>query len=310
MDRKRIRGIQAILPTPYKDDLEIDYNDLEKCVEFCAASSVHGIVTTVNASEFQLLSENERKEVIKTVCKRADGRMPVMAGITGKTVQETLTYAKCAKEYGAQSVIAMPPYVSHIKEEEIYEFYRRLNEEADITVVIQNFVGPVGTEMSVDLLLRMTSDFENIQYIKEETERAPQMISKILERTKEFPDAALSGVLGGMSGRQVIQEFYRGACGCMPACLVADVLVKLWNALENGEKDLAEELYAKLLPIIVYDGVYPIIAYKEVLKRRGVIKNSCTRLGAWGRLDQENHRELTKILETLEPYFTENWENK
>ena len=113
-----------------------------------------------------------------------------------------------------------------------------------------------------------------------------------------------------MSGRQVIQEFYRGACGCMPACLVADVLVKLWNALENGEKDLAEELYAKLLPIIVYDGVYPIIAYKEVLKRRGVIKNSCTRLGAWGRLDQENHRELTKILEALEPYFTENWENK
>ena len=54
MDRKRIRGIQAILPTPYKDDLEIDYNDLEKCVEFCAASSVHGIVTTVNASEFQM----------------------------------------------------------------------------------------------------------------------------------------------------------------------------------------------------------------------------------------------------------------
>ena len=129
MDRKRIRGIQAILPTPYKDNLEIDYNDLEKCVEFCAASLVHGIVTTVNASEFQLLSENERKEVIKTVCKRADGRMSVMVGITGKTVQETLTYAKCAKEYGAQSVIAMPPYVSHIKEEEIYEFYRRLNEE-------------------------------------------------------------------------------------------------------------------------------------------------------------------------------------
>lgn len=190
-------------------------------MEFCAASSVHGIVTTVNASEFQLLSEDERKEVIKTVCKRAEGRMSVMAGITGKTVQETLTYAKCAKEYGAQSVIAMPPYVSHIKEEEIYEFYRRLNEEADIPVVIQNFVGPVGTEMSVDLLLRMTSDFENIQYIKEETERAPQMISKILERTKEFPDAALSGVLGGMSGR-------RGHTGILPGRL------RLYAGLSGG----------------------------------------------------------------------------
>lgn len=307
MEEKHIKGIQAILPTPYHDNLEIDYGDLERCVEFCIASEVHGIVTTVNASEFQLLSDEERKRVIKTVTRRVDERVPVMVGITGKTVQEAIMFAKYAQDCGADAVIAMPPYVTHISGDEIYEFYCKLNDIVYIPIVIQNFVAPVGTEMSLDLLLKMSVDLKNVKYIKEETERSPQVISNIIKKAGTIKQPSIRGVLGGMSGRQIVQEFKRGACGSMPACLVADVLVKLWRALEEQNDTMIEELYLKLLPIIVYDGVYPLTAYKEILKRRGVIKNSRTRLGAWGKLDEENHREITKLLDRLAPYFNQNW---
>ena len=300
---KQMRGVYAILPTPYKDNLEIDYDDLRHCVDFCIATQTHGIVMPVNASEFHLLDDEERKKVMEVTAKQANGRIPVIGGITGKTVQEAVEFARCAEAVGCDAVMAMPPYVMHVGESEVYDFYAQINKAVSIPIFIQNFVPPIGTPISVELLLKMVRDFEHVQYIKEETTRSPQVITRLLEGAKALPSDSLLGVMGGMSGRQIIEEFDRGACGSMPACLVADVLADLWNALEAGSREKADELFKALMPIISYDGVYPIIAYKEVLVRRGAIKNAKTRANTWGKLDAQNSKEIDKILSDLKPYF-------
>ena len=47
-----MKGVFGLLPTPYRDDLEIHIDDLKKVANFCCESGQHGIVWPVMVGEF------------------------------------------------------------------------------------------------------------------------------------------------------------------------------------------------------------------------------------------------------------------
>lgn len=290
-----MRGIYAIPPIAFNEDLSVDYDGVKNTVQFCLDCGSHGVVLPVNASEFFLLNEEERNRVVKIAVETVDKKVPVVAGITAPSTQQAIAYAKYAQDVGADAVVAMPPYVFKLPENEIYRFFAELNDAVDIPIILQNFGPPTGTVMSVSLMLKMLGDFENVQYVKEETTYSPQVITKIIEGSKKLPDGALKGVMGGKGSRLIIEETMRGACGNMPSCHVADILVDIWELLEENKLDEAQELFNLVLPLLNYDGVYPITVYKEVLRRRGIIKYAAARNASWGTLDTDNHKELDRL---------------
>jgi 4-hydroxy-tetrahydrodipicolinate synthase len=121
---------------------------------------------------------------------------------------------------------------------------------------------------------------------------------------RELAGARLKGMMGGMAGRYLLEEYRRGACGTMPACEVADAHVLVWNALDRGDEEEARRLFTQLLPLLNYEAMYSFTVYKEVLLRRGVIASARTRVAGAARLDAENHRELDMLLRDLEPLLT------
>ncbi|MGQ9556260.1 MAG: dihydrodipicolinate synthase family protein, partial [Anaerolineae bacterium] len=62
---KQMRGIFAILCTPFNEDESLDEDSLRREVNFVVEAGAHGIVAPVMASEFQTLSDSERKTVIR-----------------------------------------------------------------------------------------------------------------------------------------------------------------------------------------------------------------------------------------------------
>ena len=169
-----------------------------------------------------------------------------------------------------------------------------------LPVWIQDYVGPVGTPMVPTLLARMLQEIPGVDYLKEETALAPQ----VLTRVRELAGASLQGAMGGMAGRYLLEEYRRGAVGTMPACEVADAHVLVWNALERGADEEARRLHTQLLPLLNYEAMYSFTIYKEVLLRRGVIASARTRVPGAGRLDAENQRELDLLLRDLLPLLT------
>jgi dihydrodipicolinate synthase/N-acetylneuraminate lyase len=113
----------------------------------------------------------------------------------------------------------------------------------------------------------------------------------------------LKGIMGGKAGRQLLDEHRRGACGTMPACEAADVHVALWAALEAGDQSRANEIFRLLLPLLNFEIGYGPAVYKEVLRRRGVIKSSALRQTGGRVLDQLAHIELDGILSGVEQFF-------
>ena len=301
MTTDRFRGVFAIPPTPFDDAGNLDETSLRRCVDFCVAAGAHGIVTPVNASEAIALTDAERLRVAEIAVEQATGRVPVINGGTRVGPAAAAGDPPPPPPPGPPPLLAMPPYVRHPPAGEIFDFYAAVARAADpLPVWVQDYVGPVGTPMATALLAKLLAEIPCVDYIKEETAHAPQVITAV----RELAGDDLKGVMGGMAGRYMLEEYRRGACGTMPACEVTHAHGKSWDAHQAGDADEARRLHTMLLPLLNYEAMFSFTIYKEVLLRRGVIASAKTRVPGAGHLDAENHRELDILLKEIEPLLT------
>jgi len=292
------RGIFTIPCTPFTDTGALDVESLRREVEFCVAAGAHGIVAPVNASEFWTLSDDERRTVAEVIVKVVGQRAPTVIGVAGGAASVAVGFARHAQLIGADAVIAMPPHVRVAPPAAVFDYYRALSEAVEIPIFIQNHDAPAGTRMSPEFVARLVKELEHVEYVKEETFPAGHAI----EAEIALCGPRLKGVMGGIAGRYLMDEYRRGACGTMPACEATDVHVQVWDALDSGQGRLARDLFIRLLPLLNYEGLMPGV-YKAVLKRRGVIASDYLRSHAGNPLDAGDHQELTAIFDDMRDLF-------
>jgi dihydrodipicolinate synthase/N-acetylneuraminate lyase len=297
---KLFRGVFTIPVTPFDSAGEVDEASLRSCVDFCVTAGAHGVVAPVNASEATVLSDQERLRVASIVTETVNHRIPVVIGVSAVTARQAAGFSRHARKIGADSVIAMPPYVRKAGPEELIEYYRAVAGAAELPVFIQNYAAPVGTPMSAAFMARLVQEIDGVEYIKEETIPAGHVITETLAQA----GPRLKGIMGGMAGRFMLDEFERGACGTMPACEVTDVHVAIWNALEGGDRARARELHNRLIPLLNIEWMYGAAVYKAVLERRGIITNPALRGPGALQLDEFDQRELDAILVDVSKLFT------
>ncbi len=297
---KSYRGIFTIPSTPFREDGEIDVPSFRRLVDFCIECGAHGLVFPVNASEFTSLSDVERFELSEVLVDQNAGRLPVIIGVAGVSQEAAAKFASHAHDIGADGVIAMPPYIrrSQLPERLIFDYYTKISDEAQMPVFIQNYVPPIGTDMSPKFVLKLCREIEHVKYIKEETVPSTIRLSSIIRGN----DGSCEGVFGGAGGRYLIEEYRRGVSGNMPGCHVTDVVVAFWNALEAGDEKHATYIYKELTPLFFFERQLRG-CYKEVLYRRGVIDCPLKRNGVM-LLDDVSSKYLDDILDGLTPLMS------
>lgn len=76
---KNIEGIVPVMLTPYTVDDAIDYESLEKLIEWYISHGADALFAVCQSSEMQFLSSQERIDLTKFVVKKTSGRIPVIA---------------------------------------------------------------------------------------------------------------------------------------------------------------------------------------------------------------------------------------
>ena len=217
---------------------------------------------------------------------------------TGVSAEVAKGFARHAADHGADALIAMPPYVKKAYPGDVRRYFEILCAETDLPVFIQNH--PIGVPMSAALLGELARDIPNILYIKEEIPPVTHSVTADIQACGD----AIEGIFGGAAGKHMLDELSRGASGTMPACEVTDVHVAVWKAYESGDSGKARELFNRLLPLINFESLHHLYVYKEVLKRRGIIKNAYVRVSDTKPLDAYDHAELDAIMEDIKDLFT------
>ena len=151
--------------------------------------------------------------------KQVDRAVPVVIGVTAGSADWAVTFARHAQDKGADAVIAMPPSGRPATEVECFRYYEKLCSVLQVPLFVQNHDAPLGTRMSSTLVTRIVRELPYADWIKEETIPAGHAITAEIAHS----GPKLKGVMGGIAGRYLFDEYARGACGTMPACESVDI---------------------------------------------------------------------------------------
>ena len=290
------RGIYGIPPTPFNEDESLDMKSLESVLHFTVESGCHGVVMPVMVSEFQLLTDEERRTIVETAVRVVAGRVPVVAGVTGINNAHSIGLANHAQDAGADAVIAMPPHSKPTTEAEVVRFFHELGAAVDLPVFVQNWGGAYA--MPTATLAKLVHDVPNVSYVKEEGAEPLQAATRILEAAGDD----LLGVMGGFGARMLIAEWRRGEAGNMPASHYGDVHSAIWNLLEEGDETGAREIHERILPLLLFDNLAVV---KEIHVRRGVIAHNTMR-SPYGITPPDRHgwEEIDYLYDRVGDLFT------
>lgn len=139
-------GIYCPVISLYKPTLrqEVDLEASYKYFAFLVKGGVTGLVLAGTTAEAVLLSHQERIDLTRVARKVVDDLgfpdLPLVAGISGQSVNESITFAEEAKEAGATFGLLLPPsyWAKAVSKDVILGFYRDVADASPLPVVIYN----------------------------------------------------------------------------------------------------------------------------------------------------------------------------
>lgn len=303
-----LRGILPVLPTPFRADGAVDEAAMRRLVAFALRSGVDGVVFPGFASEVESLSGEERRRLLAVVVDAVAGKVPVVAGASAVSLEETIAHGRDAMAAGVGTVMIQAPRGIGADREAVTAFFRDVAAAVPgLEIVLQNAPAPRGSDLDPRTILAVVRDVPAVRWVKEETLPSGPAITAILA---EAP-AHLAGVIGGGGARYILDEYARGACGAMPALELADLHVALDRAWHAGDRAYARALYMRSLPLLALQALYRMRLTKHVLTRRGVLHNAEVRaptpeLDPWSTADIDGwFDEVADLLTVMPPAAAE-----
>lgn len=183
---KQFMGTGVALVTPFKSDLSIDFNALERLVSHCIEGGVEYLVVMGTTGENPSLSKSEKKQVLAAVIEAAAGQVPIVYGVGGNNTATLVEELKTEDYKGVDAVLSVSPYYNKPTQEGIYQHYKALSEASPLPIILYNVPGRTGSNMSAATTLRLARDFDNIIGIKEASGDLNQVMTIINERPEGF----------------------------------------------------------------------------------------------------------------------------
>jgi len=239
--RNALKGTGVALVTPFKTNYEVDYNALEKVIDFVIEGGVEYLVTLGTTGETPTLTKSEKTEIINFTFDKVNDRTPVVVGIGGNNTNELLHDLETFPLDKAIAVLSSSPAYNKPSQEGIYEHYKALAKASPKPIILYNVPGRTGSNITAFTTLRLAG-VENIAGIKEASGNMIQCMHILRERQEDFlvvsgdDHLALPLIACGMDG--VISV----AANCFPK----DFSEMIRQALNNNFKK-AQELHYKCL---------------------------------------------------------------
>jgi dihydrodipicolinate synthase/N-acetylneuraminate lyase len=185
-----LSGIFPPITTPVYADGTVYYKKLEANVERYSRTPVAGIVVLGSTGEAILLSDEERRLVLKTARDAAADHKVLIAGTGIESAIETVRLTEFAAGLGYDIAMVRTPhyYKAQMKPANMLAFYRTVADRSPLPVIIYNFPQATGYDMPAELVIEL-AEHPNIVGIKESS-GAVEKVVKMVEGTRHIKRSA------------------------------------------------------------------------------------------------------------------------
>ena len=166
MDIRNLQGSIVALITPFNADGSVDYDSLEKLIEFHIDAGTDALLPLGTTGESSTMTHEEDNDVVRFVVEHAAGRIPVIAGSGSNCTQTMLEKSLMYQQLGADGLLLITPYYNKSNEEGIYQHFKTVADAVDIPCIMYNVPGRTGCSISVRNVERL-AEHPNIMGIKE-----------------------------------------------------------------------------------------------------------------------------------------------
>src|ERR1700690_1801038 len=163
-----LHGIFPPITTPFYPDGNLYYKKLEANVERYSKTPVAGIVALGSTGEAILLSDQERRDVLKSTREAGAPNKVLIAGTGIESASETLHLTEYAAELGYDVAMVRTPhyYKKQMQPANILAFYRTVADRSPLPVITYTFPQPTGYDIPAEIVIEL-ADHPNLIGIKE-----------------------------------------------------------------------------------------------------------------------------------------------
>ncbi|AJO77043.1 MULTISPECIES: dihydrodipicolinate synthase family protein [Pseudomonas] len=246
MSNASIHGIIGYTITPFTANGEqLDLDTLGRSIDRLIDSGVHAIAPLGSTGEGAYLSDAEWDQVSEFSIRHIAKRVPTIVSVSDLTTAKAVRRARFAEAKGADVVMVLPTSYWKLSEAEILAHYRAIGDSVGVPIMLYNNPATSGTDMSVELILRIFNAVENVTMVKESTGDIQRMHKLQLLGEGRVPFYNGCNPLA-------LEAFAAGAKGwCTAAAnLIPQLNLDLYQAVQDNDLERARELFYRQLPIL------------------------------------------------------------
>lgn len=265
----KFKGLFSALLTPFNEDGSINFDSLEKLVEFNLQNGIDGFYVGGSTGEGLLLSPEERMQVFECVKKANKGKATLIAHVGTICTLDAIKMAKKAEKLEYDAISAVAPYYYGFTLDAVLGYYNDIVNSTSLPMIIYNFPNSGGFSLTKDIANKL---FENEKFIGIKHTSGDMFTLnqfKTLDREivvyNGFDETLLAGLSMGADG--AIGSTYN---------FMGKKFKKIMNCFNSGEIETAKALQNEANEIICEMIKYGVFqSEKAILTEMGIDMGQC-----------------------------------
>lgn len=182
---EKFKGTGVAIITPFTVDGEVDYIGLEKVTEHLISGGCNYIVILGTTGETATLTNDEKQQVVATIKRVNNNRVPLVIGIGGNNTREVVAAVKAFDFNGIDAVLSVSPYYNKPNQQGIIAHYTAIADASPRPVILYNVPGRTGSNMTAATTLKL-AEHTNIIGMKEASGNMEQCMTIIKNKPADF----------------------------------------------------------------------------------------------------------------------------
>lgn len=239
-------GVLPAVSTKFTEDGALDRAEMERCFGLMMDAGCHGLVAAGSLGEGNMLSPDERLEVLK-LCKAATGSKPALLTVSEAGTREACELARRAAAAGADGLMVVPSPIYFTDREETLASLRAIAAAGDLPVMIYSNRVAYRVDVTTDMLESLADDPRMVA-VKESSDdirRTTEIINRLGDRYAVF-----TGV-----DNLALEALTMGAVGWIAGLVLAfpRETVAIHELARQGRFEEARAIYRWFHPLLALD---------------------------------------------------------
>lgn len=186
MEKKELYGMGVALVTPFNNDGSVDYDALDRLVDYQIESGADFLCVLGTTAETPTLTPSEQQKVREAVIARNAGRLPILLGVGGNCTQAIVERLTHDAMEGVDAILSVVPYYNKPTQQGMYAHFSAISKATPLPIILYNVPGRTGVNMLAETTLRLAEDCTNIVGIKEASGNIEQIEEILRRRPQSF----------------------------------------------------------------------------------------------------------------------------